>query len=162
MALVVFNIYRGNEPLVFLEGQALLNKTIGLSNTLILLTSGFFMALGVHSLRNGDHKRSSNMIGITVLLGFLFLVLKGFEYSAKLEHGIGVDHDSFFMFYWLLTGFHFVHVLVGAVILIFMYFKVRKGDYSNGDLLDVESAGAFWHMCDLIWLLLFPVIYLLH
>jgi nitric oxide reductase NorE protein len=162
MALVVLNVYRGSEPEVFAEGQALLNRSIGLSNTLILLTSGFFMALGVHALRENDHKKSARMIALTILFGLAFLILKGVEYSEKIEHGLGIDESSFFMFYWLLTGFHFVHVLVGAVLLLFMYFKVKNGFYNAENMLDVESSAAFWHMCDLIWLFLFPVIYLLH
>ena len=162
MGLVAFNIYRANEPVVFAESQALLNRGIGLTNTLVLLTSGFFMALAVHYLKKGKNGISAQMIAVTVFFGLLFLVLKGFEYSDKMEHGIGIEYNSFFMFYWLLTGFHFIHVLLGVAILVYMFFKTRSGVYNADNTFDVESSAAFWHMCDLIWLFLFPVIYLLH
>ncbi len=162
MGLVVFNYYRLSEPDVFAESQALLNSTIGLINTLVLLTSGLFMALSVHALREGNNEKSSKFMALTILLGVVFLVLKSIEYSEKLEHGIGIEHNSFFMFYWLLTGFHFVHVLAGVVILLFLLVQTKRGIYHENDFADIEAGGAFWHMCDLIWLFLFPVIYLLH
>ena len=94
-------------------------------------------------------------------MGILFLFIKGYEFYDKIGHGLTIDYDSFFTFYWLLTGFHFIHVLVGVVILLFVARGIRKAVYSKDDYLDVESGGAFWHMCDLIWLFLFPVLYLL-
>ncbi len=95
-------------------------------------------------------------------MGVLFLSIKGYEYYEKIEHGLTIDYDRFFTFYWLLTGFHFIHVMVGVVILLFLSTNIRKGNYSKNDYLDVESGGTFWHMCDLIWLLLFPALYLLN
>ncbi len=94
-------------------------------------------------------------------MGLLFLCIKGYEYFEKTAHGLTIDYDSFFTFYWLLTGFHFIHVLVALIILLFLARGIRKGRYSKDDYLDVESGAAFWHMCDLIWLLLFPVLYLM-
>ncbi len=162
MALVALNVYRGNEPILYAESQAMLNTSLGLANTLVLLTSGFFMALAVFTLREGKHEKSARLILITMVFGLLFLVLKGFEYSDKLAHGISIDTNSFFMFYWMLTGFHVLHVLAGLVILVYMYFKTKSGFYNANNTFDVETSAAFWHMCDLIWLFLFPVIYLLH
>ena len=92
-----------------------------------------------------------------MLGGFLFLVLKCFEYTQKLEAGLGANYNLFFTFYWSLTLFHVIHVLVGLVILLFMLFGLKK----STKLEDFEASAAFWHMCDLIWLLLFPVIYLI-
>ena len=88
------------------------------------------------------------------------MVLKSVEYYEKLEVGLHMDYDSFFRFYWLLTGFHFIHVLVGLVILIIISFSIRKKQ-ANASLEDIDASASFWHMCDLIWLLLFPVLYLL-
>ena len=98
---------------------------------------------------------------IGVLTGCGFLILKGIEFFDKLEHGYHLTYNSFFTFYWLLTGFHFIHVLVGIVILVVLAIYLRKGVYDKNNYFDVETGGAFWHMCDLIWLLLFPVLYLL-
>ena len=93
---------------------------------------------------------------LTILGGLLFLALKTIEYYFKIEAGLTLDHNTFFTFYWLLTGFHVIHVLVGIVILGYFYFSLK-----NQEIEDIEAGAAFWHMCDLIWLLLFPVIYLI-
>jgi len=82
------------------------------------------------------------------------------EYQQKIEHGLVLGYDTFFNFYWLLTGFHVIHVLVGMVILISIYFGL-KNEKKTMKLEDIEAGAAFWHMCDLIWLLLFPVLYLI-
>lgn len=162
IGLIAFNVFRGDEPDVFISGQSMLNTNIGLVNTMILLTSGFFMAMAVHALKKGNHKKSGKNILVTLVFGVAFLVLKGYEYSEKISHGIELDDNTFFMFYWLLTGFHFVHVFLGVLILVYIFFKTTSGHYNGSNTLDVESSAAFWHMCDLIWLFLFPVIYLLH
>jgi len=95
-----------------------------------------------------------------MLGGFLFLGLKSVEYYDKLNMGLVLDYNTFFSFYWLLTGFHVIHVLVGLVILSFFYYTLKK-QKTESNLEDIEAGAAFWHMCDLIWLLLFPVIYLI-
>ncbi|WNH08887.1 cytochrome c oxidase subunit 3 [Thalassobellus suaedae] len=95
-----------------------------------------------------------------MLFGGLFLCLKSFEYYEKLGEGITVGYNTFFTFYWMLTLFHVIHVIVGLVILTSVYFGIKK-EKSNTSIEDVEASGAFWHMCDLIWMMLFPVIYLL-
>jgi nitric oxide reductase NorE protein len=95
-----------------------------------------------------------------MLFGMFFLVLKTVEYYDKIEDGLGMGYNTFFSFYWMLTLFHVVHVIVGLVILISIYFGVIKEKKST-TIEDVEAGAAFWHMCDLIWLLLFPIIYLL-
>ena len=97
---------------------------------------------------------------LTILFGIFFLLVKYFEYNSKIESGLTLNSNSFFTYYWLLTLFHVVHVVVGLVILGFFYFGIRKQEQSV-QIEDVEAGAAFWHMCDLIWLLLFPVIYLL-
>ncbi len=162
MGLVAFNFYRVDEPIIFAEGQAMLNTALGMINTLVLLTSGFLMALSVQALKSGKKKTSISLMRTTALLGVLFIVLKATEYSEKLQIGIGIEHDAFFMFYWLLTGFHFIHVLIGVVILLFLSVRTGNAVYGPSNLADIEAGAAFWHMCDLIWLMLFPVIYLLH
>jgi nitric oxide reductase NorE protein len=162
IALLVFLHYRQTDMQLFNSSQQMLNKTLGTTNTLVLITSGFFMANGLISLKSGRDKVSLNWLYATVFMGLLFLTLKGFEYSDKLEHGIGLSYNKFFMFYWILTGFHFIHVLVGVLILSYMIVKIRQKVYSGNNLEDVETAGVFWHMCDLIWIFLFPILYLLH
>jgi nitric oxide reductase NorE protein len=95
-----------------------------------------------------------------MLGGVLFLVLKTFEYISKIDAGLTIGYNTFFTFYWMLTLFHVIHMLVGLVILGSIYIGINKKE-STTTIEDVEASAAFWHMCDLIWLLLFPIIYLL-
>lgn len=162
IALIIFAYQRQTDLDTFISSQNMLNKTLGTLNTIVLITSGFFMALTVHFLKKGNNKKSSKWILLSMLLGVVFLVLKGYEYSDKLEQGLTIEHNHFFIYYWLLTGFHFIHVFVGLIILSFLYFGIKKNSYNKTNLFDVETGAAFWHMCDLIWLFLFPVLYLLH
>jgi nitric oxide reductase NorE protein len=162
LALIAFSWERMSEVQLFNSSQGLLSVPMGTANTIILLSSGFFMAEAIQKLKEGNSKKSCFLMIVTMVLGAAFLILKSFEYNEKLTMGIGLGYNSFFTYYWLLTGFHFIHVLVGLVILLFLFFKVRNGFYCKDNILDVESGGAFWHMCDIIWLLIFPVIYLLN
>lgn len=159
--LVTFAMSRRDEPAVFAAGRAALHQPLALANTLVLLTGGWLMANAVASLRQGRTKAAEGWILAASASGATFLALKGVEWAEKLRHGLGLHHDSFFTYYWLLTGFHFLHVAVAVVILLGLYRGIRQGRYTRASHLDVESGGAFWHMCDLIWLLVYPTIYLL-
>ena len=158
---VVFVVQAGANVEVFDSGRALLNQPIAFANTVILLTGGWCMANGITALRRGLTASTSRWMGWAIISGLTFLLLKGFEFAEKIQGGIGLSHDAFFTLYYLLTGFHFLHVLVAVVLLIVMRAGVRKGIYDQRELQNVESSGIFWHMCDLIWLLLYPIIYLL-
>jgi len=159
--LVVFVVQGNQEADAFRAGRALLNQPIALANTLILLTGGWCMANGIATLRRGHRVHTARWVGGAICTGLAFLLLKGCEYAEKIQHGVGFGDDAFFTLYWLLTGFHFLHVVVAVVLLIVMWCGVRRGKYHRDYLQDVESSGIFWHMCDLIWLLLYPIIYLL-
>lgn len=137
-----------------------LNTTFGAINTVFLLVSGFFMSTAVHQFKANNNVKTLYYLKLTILGGLLFLVLKGIEYYLKIEGGFSMGYDSFFTFYWLLTGFHVIHVIVGLVILLIMYFGIKKSNNETA-LEDFEASAAFWHMCDLIWLLLFPTLYLI-
>ena len=157
VALIVLAISSKENPEAFLQSSAHLNATYGAINTIFLLTSGFFMASSVHQFKQQNLKKASFYVNLTMLGGVLFLTLKTIEYSEKITDGLTLGYDTFFNFYWLLTGFHVIHVLVGLVILLFMQRSLKK---KTAVTEDVEASAAFWHMCDLIWLLLFPVLYL--
>ena len=161
IGIAVFVYQKSGNIEAFTQSQLLLNKAYATVNTIVLITGGFMMATSLHLLKAGDNKKSLLWIRGASGMGLLFLLIKGYEYFEKIAHGLTIDYDSFFTFYWLLTGFHFIHVLVALIILLFMARGIRKGMYSKDDYLDVESGAAFWHMCDLIWLLLFPVLYLM-
>ena len=149
------------EPEAFQASRQLLNPTFGLINTIFLLTSGYFMAASVKQRHLGNSARTKQLLLLTLIGGILFLILKSVEYQDKLSHGLTIRYDTFFTYYWLLTVFHVIHVIAGIIILLFLYFregsakpKINQEDY--------EAGACFWHMCDLIWLLLFPALYLLH
>lgn len=160
MAILALAYYGSQERELFHQSSLKLNKTIGTINTILLLSSGFFVAKGIHFFKESNIKKALLYFNWAMVGGFGFLVLKSVEYYEKLEVGLHMDYDSFFRFYWLLTGFHFIHVLVGLVILIIISFSIRKKQ-ANASLEDIDASASFWHMCDLIWLLLFPVLYLL-
>ena len=161
MALVAFVYYGSENATVFHQSRMQLNANFGVVNTVFLLTSGFFMANAVHQFKESNIQKSSVFFKLAMLGGFLFLLLKSIEYYHKIESGISLDTNIFFTFYWLLTGFHMIHVIVGLVILGWTNYGMRKKN-SNTVVEDVEACAAFWHMCDLIWLLLFPVLYLIY
>lgn len=160
IALIALVAYSKEDPELYHRSRLMLNTTFGAINTVFLLVSGFFMATTVHLFKQQKFDKSLFYLKLTMLGGFLFLGLKSIEYYEKLNMGFILDYNTFFSFYWLLTGFHVIHVLVGLVILFFFYFSLRKKN-TEPKLEDVEASAAFWHMCDLIWLLLFPVIYLI-
>lgn len=159
LALAGLVYYRFQEPELFAQSTAVLNKTLGSINTIVLLTSGFFMAAAVHFFKKQNIKNGIYSMLATILVGSAFLVIKWFEYEEKLDVGLGLDENMFFTFYWLLTGFHFIHVIVGLVILTLILLKITNKQ-KTVKIEDIEAGGAFWHMCDLIWLLLFPALYL--
>lgn len=159
--LVVFVVQGNQDGEAFRAGRALLNQPVALTNTLILLTGGWCMANGIAALRQGHRGHATRWVGGAIATGLGFLVLKGGEYAEKIHHDIGFGSDSFFTLYWLLTGFHFLHVVVAVVLLAVMWSGIRREKYHREHLQDVESSGIFWHLCDLIWLLLYPIIYLL-
>ena len=160
MALVAMVYYGKQEPEVFHNSRQLLNSTYGMLNTIFLLTSGFFMAVTINELHKNNRQKAQKYLVLTIVFGLFFLGLKSIEYYDKIEAGLGMGYNTFFSFYWMLTLFHVIHVIVGLVILVSVYFGIKKDD-SSTKLEDVEASAAFWHMCDLIWLLLFPIIYLL-
>ena len=156
IALIALVYISKEDPKLYHNSRLMLNASYGAVNTIFLLTSGFFMAASVQYFKQQNINKSKLYLKLTMFGGVLFLVLKFIEYSHKIDAGIGLDYNTFFTFYWLLTGFHVIHVLIGLIILSYFNFTLKKQQ-----LEDIEAGAAFWHMCDLIWLLLFPVIYLI-
>ncbi|WP_068309666.1 cytochrome c oxidase subunit 3 [Aliiruegeria sabulilitoris] len=151
--LAAFLGVRISDPSGFAEAQDHLHRTGAALNTVVLITSGFLAARAVHLRRNGQRAVARRHLIAAMLLGGIFLWIKGGEFAEKVAQGIGVETHPFFMFYYLLTGFHAAHVAAGIVILGL----VAIWDEAH----TIEVGAAFWHMVDLVWVLLFPVIYLL-
>jgi len=158
IALIAMVVSNNENPELFHNSRLQLNTVIGTVNTLFLISSGFFMAKSVTELKIRNFKKSFLFFKLTILGGLLFLILKSIEYYLKISAGITIGYNTFFTYYWLLTLFHVVHVVVGLIILLIIGNGLKK---NKTNLEDFEASAAFWHMCDLIWLLLFPIIYLI-
>lgn len=150
--LGAFIIARAVNPAVFASGQAALEPGLAGLNTLVLVTSGWAAARGTASARLGRRKRTRLWLLIAMMLGGVFAAIKITEYAHEIEKGIGIETSPFFTLYFLLTGFHLLHVCLGIVILAL----VRR----RADPVHVETGTVFWHMVDLLWIAIFPIVYL--
>jgi len=151
--LIAFMGVRLTDPAGFAEAQDHLHRTGAALNTIVLVTSGFLAAQALIWSRAGIRIKARLALIAAAGLGGVFLWIKALEYAAKAGEGIGWDTHPFFTFYYLLTGFHAAHVVAGMVLLLLVAWRDEPEN--------IEAAGAFWHMVDLVWVLLFPVIYLL-
>ncbi|MBW2942484.1 cytochrome c oxidase subunit 3 [Zhongshania aquimaris] len=156
---VSYMYYRGQDQQLFLEGQQHLDQWIGVVNTLVLLTSSLFVALAAEGARNGNRKTALRMLTIACALGVLFPVLKMIEWLPKLDAGLTPGESLFFMYYYLMTGLHLVHVILGLIILGFVFRELKTAKHPNIGF--VETGAVYWHMVDLLWLLLFALFYLM-
>lgn len=152
---------RYGAPGLFEDSRQALNTSLGTLNTLILLTSSWQVALAVHAAREGLRDQVLRYLGLGMLVGGGFAVTKAIEYADKIRAGLTMVHNDFFMFYWALTGLHFVHFLVGMVVLGVCLHKARRDPLDARFLIWIESGGCYWHMVDLLWIMIFPMIYLL-
>ena len=158
---VSFMIERSHQVPLFDRSAAMLDVRLGLLNTLILMTSGLFVVLAVHAAREGRASPTRRWLLVSFLIGAGFGVNKVIEYSDKLAHNITMLSNDFFMFYFVLTGVHFVHFLVGMVVLALLWFRASS-EAVDGPLFGwIESGGLYWHMVDLLWIVIFPLLYLL-
>jgi nitric oxide reductase NorE protein len=156
---VCYMVYRGQDTGVFLHSQEQLSQGIGMTNTIVLLTSSLFVALGTEAARGGKTADAIRLIGVAVALGLAFPLLKMVEWIPKISAGITPGENMFFMFYYLMTGMHLLHVLLGLVILGFVLRDLRTS--RTPSVKFVETGATYWHMVDLLWLLLFALFYLI-
>ena len=147
---------------LFNESQLLLDQRLGFINTLILITSSYFVVKAIESIKLVDRKKavdlSSKWLLAAMSFGFIFLIIKIVEFSEKSSQGINLSTNTFFMFYIILTAFHFMHVLLGIIILFNVRQKVKIGGYSAKEHKGMESGATYWHLVDLLWIVLFPLI----
>lgn len=158
----VFTYYRGENVQMFLDSQAKLNQNYGAINTIFLLTSSWFVVMALHAARHGLERLTSPLFVLAWLGGFGFAVVKVIEYSEKISHGITLTTNDFFMYYYVFTGIHAMHLLIGMAVLTFMILKTRgRTSFNQQDIVLLESGATFWHMVDLLWIVLFPLLYLM-
>lgn len=153
---------RGYYAEIFHEGIATLHPEAGLANTLVLLTGSYFVARGVHTAKGGRNRIAPWFVA-GALTGLVYAVIKIAEYQILISAGYNLRSSTFYFFYFFTTFFHFAHVLLGMVILLVVAQRSRKGFYADAGVARnaAESAGSYWHMVDLVWLVLFPLLYVL-
>jgi nitric oxide reductase NorE protein len=151
---------RAKDPALFAQGRATLSQQLGLVNTLILLTSSMFAVLGIQALRDGDRSGAARMFSWTRSLGLAFVAVKILEYGNKFHAGLTPVTNAFYMYYFVATGLHLFHVLIGLIVLTYVVNGARKPRPHPNELRSAEVAATFWHMVDLVWIVLFPLLYL--
>ena len=146
---------------VFSTSRESLNLYFGLCNTLLLLTGSWFVAIGVERCRDGRGSDNVRWFKLAIGCGVVFVINKIFEWEAKIGAGFTPLTNDFFMYFFVFTGIHLLHVVVGVVVLIFLCKASRRPTLNSRDIRTLESGGIFWHLVDLLWLMLFALLYLL-
>lgn len=169
---IVYAVYRYTHQTEFHIAAQELNSSIGLINTIILLTSSMTMAMSITALQKGNKPLSMALVSATLILAGGFLVNKFFEWSAKFAHGIYPGSTElmnkpqgevlYFGLYFVMTGLHALHVVIGMTILAVNLSFIQRNIITGTDSVKLETAGLYWHLVDLIWIFLFPLFYLLH
>jgi nitric oxide reductase NorE protein len=166
--LLVFGIFflsyafaRAHDVELFNTHQQFLDRDSGALNTVILITSSWFVVRAVNAIRTGASVPCARWLGLALLCGAGFVAIKLFEFKARYAAGISLSTNTFYMFYLSLTFFHFMHVLMGMVILGAVGAKALRGGYSAAEHTGVETGASYWHMVDLVWIVLFPLVYLI-
>jgi len=144
---------------VFAQSQPLLSQSLGILNTLLLLTSSLFVALCVAAARVGERRSARRFVELGGACGLGFLALKSFEWSGKLRAGLTIGTNPFFTHYYVMTGVHVLHVLIGLVFLLLIRRELSGPTPPRIRLL--EAGGAYWHMVDFLWFLIFALLYLM-
>lgn len=157
VALTFLALFKKNNLTEFYQQQAKIDLRFGLIYTIMLLTSGWLVAEFVQDFFEKKLK-SKNKLLYAIILGLSFLGLKIFDYSQKISKGESLGQSIFWDYFWLLTGFHFLHVFVGVFFLTVIYIKVGRFQFEDDDFA-IRGSAAFWHMCDMIWILLLPFFY---
>ncbi|TVR03368.1 MAG: cytochrome c oxidase subunit 3 family protein [Deltaproteobacteria bacterium] len=169
---VAFFVFQYMYPEGFLEAHRTLSIPLGTLNTLVLLTSSLTMALAVRNAQLGDNKGVVKQLGFTIALATVFMIVKYFEYSGKIEkgqlpgqwytyEGLPEGASIFFTMYFVMTGLHGLHIVIGIGVLAWILIRATKNQFSAEYYAPVENVGLYWHLVDLIWIFLFPFLYLI-
>lgn len=177
-----YSIYHAWKPELFVEMNKLLSWQMGATNTVVLIFSSLTVALSIRAIQLGKSKQCVALLAITIVCGAMFMVVKGFEYKAKYDHGLlpgkyynyhpdpahgympiseGANPHIFLSIYFAMTGTHGLHVLIGMALLTWVAIRAAKNEFSPEYYTPVEMCGLYWHLVDLIWIYLFPLLYLI-
>lgn len=168
---IIYSVYRYMHPDAFHLAATELNTVIGTFNTIILLTSSLTMVLAIVAIQRNKKSLSLFFQFLTILLALFFMVNKYFEWSAKFHHGIYPGSEKllseesgqilFFGLYYVMTGLHGLHVIIGVIMIAFIMRFTAKGIVTNDNYVKLENTGLYWHLVDIIWIFLFPLFYLI-
>lgn len=168
---LVYAVFRAKYSADFHTAAAELNTFIGTLNTVILLTSSMTVAMAITAVQKNNRKLAMFLIFVTLVLAALFMMNKYFEWSHKFEFKLYPGSEVlknlpkgellFFGLYYMTTGLHALHVLIGMILLTINFFKIKSGYVNQNHYLHLENSGLYWHLVDLIWIFLFPLLYLI-
>jgi cytochrome c oxidase subunit 3 len=170
---VGYGIMHARHPEAFVAAHHHLDRTMGAVNTIVLLVSSFTMVMGVWAAQTGQRRKLIAYLLLTLMLAGVFLAVKYFEYGHKIHEGLlpgkFYSHQGdtvpgqfmFFSFYFMMTGLHGIHVLAGMIAIAWMLIRAVKGHFSPAYYGPVDLVGLYWHLVDLIWIYLFPLMYLI-
>ena len=154
-------VYRYANPEAFSNPEFPLSWPLAALNTVILITSSVTMVFAVKGAQEQDIAKMRKFLFLTMLGALGFCVVKGIEYEAKFSHGIGPDTSLFYSCYFTMTGIHALHVILGLLPMFFFWWKGKDGRYTTPGNCTIECLGLYWHFVDLVWIYLFPLLYLL-
>ena len=170
---LAYSVFRSWYPETFVNANKELNVILGALNTIVLITSSVTMALAIRSIQLDRKEATLKYLFVTLLFAFTFLVIKYFEYSHKFHEGQlpgkfytfegieGTNPHIFFSVYFMMTGLHGLHILGGIGVITWMMMRVRKNEFSSQYYTPLELTGLYWHLVDMIWIYLFPMLYLI-
>jgi len=167
---IAYSYMRSQYPAEFHHAGGELNATLGITNTLVLLTSSLTVVLSIVAIQRGEKRKTMAFLATTLGLGVVFLVIKSFEWATKFHHGLypNAQHlatlphgeQVFFGLYFTMTGLHGLHVIAGLSVLAYMLVKVAKDEITQDRYVHLENGGLYWHLVDVIWIFLLPLFYL--
>ncbi len=160
MLFGVIGYYRSTESEMFVASQGMLNQALGVLNTVLLLTGSLVVALAVQAARRGSDRSAQRYLLAGLSTGVGFCAVKWFEYSVKVGAGITPTTNSFFTCYFVFTGLHLFHVVIGTAVLALMWLRVRRRDHPDTSMGFIEGGACYWHLVDLLWIVLFALLYL--
>jgi cytochrome c oxidase subunit III len=168
---ILYSAYRYRYAADFHQAAGDMEVVLGTFNTLLLQASALTMTLSVLAIRRGNRSQAAYLLGATIVLGFIFLGIKGSEWGVKIEHGIyprspvllarTKGEILFFSLYYAMTGLHGLHVLIGLSVLSVMAILLMMGKINASRFVPLENAGLYWHLVDIIWMFLYPLFYLI-
>jgi cytochrome c oxidase subunit 3 len=170
---MAYTYFRTTNMEMFYNAHKFLNVYLGTTNTIVLITSSVTIALAIRAIRLNHRKQSIYLLAATLVLAAAFLVIKYFEYSHKFHLGqlpgkyytfTGIEGNNphiFFGVYFVMTGLHGLHVIAGMIVIGWMLRKTIRGTFSSEYYTPVELTGLYWHLVDMIWIYIFPLLYLI-